>query len=119
MASPHKGGLETTLLRTAAVATAVGTIVFLFIGGDWRLGNLFLFPDLMVCAILLVGAFAPHRSMRVLLFAGFAVGVGVFSAANASYLVDGRFGIGAFIALLTCTVAGGWLLNSFLKAPAL
>ncbi|MGK6353868.1 hypothetical protein ACMGDH_01420 [Sphingomonas sp. DT-207] len=52
--------------------------------------------------------------MPAVLLTGFAMGVGVFSAATASYLIQGVFGIGATTALVTCVVAGGWLLRSFL-----
>jgi hypothetical protein len=106
----HRGTLEPLLLRGAALSVAAGTIGFLFIGGDWRLSNLFLFPDLLVSALLALGAFTAEQAMRPILLGGFAMGIGVFSAAAAGYVVDGRFGVGATSALVTCVVAGTWLL---------
>lgn len=109
--------MEVVLLRISAIATAAGTIAFLFIGGDWQASNLFLVPDLFLSGVLVIGALAPGRTMRAILLAGFAIGIGVFSTAVASYLVQGRFGIGATVALATCLIAGGWLLRGFLTTP--
>jgi hypothetical protein len=108
--------IESVSLRGAAMLTAIGTIVFLFIGGGWRWSHLFLVPDLLVCVTLVAGALATSRAARSILLAGFAIGVGVFSAATASYLVKGQVGIGAMVALGTCLLATGWLLGAAPKA---
>lgn len=98
-------------LRIAAIGTAVGTFAFLIIGSDWRLSNIFLVPDLVVCAILLGGAASSRPVMLPVLLLGFGVGVGVFMTASADYLVQGRFGIGAAIGLLTSALAAGLIVR--------
>lgn len=104
------------ILRLAAILTAVGTVAFLFIGGDWRWANLFLLPDLILSAALLLGAALPGRQAEAVLGAAFAFAAGVFSAATMSYVVDGRFGSGAASGLLTATVATLWVLRRRLAA---
>lgn len=98
-------------LRIAAVGTAVGTFAFLVIGDDLRLSNLFLAPDLVVCAVLLGGAASPRSLMLPVLLLGFGVGAGVFMTASADYLLQGRFGIGAAIGLLTSVIAAGFIVR--------
>ncbi|WP_133175331.1 hypothetical protein [Sphingomonas oleivorans] len=93
------------LLRIVAVGTAAGTVAFLFVGDNWRATNIFLVPDLIVCAVLIAGSLLPSPRMFPALLLAFGMGVGVFATATADYLVQGRFGIGAAIGLLTSLVA--------------
>lgn len=114
MTDPKRGEtVEAFILRISAAITAAGTLIFLFIGGDWRWSNMFLIPDLVVCAILLAGAVLSGPRLRLVLMIGFSCGAGVFSVATASYLAQGRFGVGATIALLTCCAATIYLARRF------
>ncbi|GAA1868288.1 hypothetical protein [Myceligenerans crystallogenes] len=78
--------------RVGALVLGVTTFAFLFVHDSWRPENLFLVPDLVLCALLLGAALAPARwAGRALLFA-FGIAAGVFLTSVASYAVDGRFG---------------------------
>lgn len=104
-------GRTTMLLRTAAAGTALGTFGFLFVGDNWRSTNIFLVPDLLVCAALIAAAVLPPARMVAVLLGTFGAGIGVFGTATANYLVQGRFGIGAFIGLVTSAVASAFLVR--------
>ncbi|MGK6355750.1 hypothetical protein ACMGDH_11070 [Sphingomonas sp. DT-207] len=114
----EKTGAEPLLLRLLAAGTALGTVIFLFIGDGWRLSNVFLFPDLCVSAALFMSVFLPRNRLYPALLSGFAMGIGVFATATASQLVEGRLGIGAGIALATSTLGAGILLHRALPVRA-
>jgi hypothetical protein len=97
--------LLTVLLRIAAVGTAAGTSAFLFVGDNWRATNIFLVSDLSVCALLIAASLLPPPRLFPMLLLAFGMGVGVFATATADHLVQGRFGIGAAMGLLTSLVA--------------
>src|SRR3546814_8585329 len=100
------------LLRGAACGAAFGTFAFLLIGDDWPLSHIFLVPDLVVCIALVAAALLPRsRALPVILMA-FGIGVGVFMTAPADYLVQGRFGIGAFTVLATSAIAGFFIIRA-------
>lgn len=107
--------MEPLLLRAAALGTATGTIAFLFLGDGWRLSNIFLIPDLIVTLVLAAAAFLPRAQLLPSLLGGFAMGAGVFATASADYLVEGRIGIGAGIALVTCLVSAGFVLRRLIR----
>lgn len=107
--------IEPLLLRAAALGTAAGTIAFLFIGDGWRLSNIFLIPDLIVSLVLAASALLPRARLLPPLLCGFAMGAGVFATASADYLVQGRIGVGAGIALLTCLVSAGFILRHLMQ----
>lgn len=107
------------IVRLAALLVAVGTVAFLFIGDDWRWANLFLVPDLLLSAALILGAVLPGRRAAPVLAVAFAFAAGVFGAATMSYAVEGRFGPGAASGLVTAVIATLWLLRRLLgeRAP--
>jgi uncharacterized membrane protein len=97
--------------RVAAGALSAGTFLFLFINDSWRAENLFLVPDLLLCAVLAVAALLPDgRAVPALVFA-FGMAAGVLAASVASYAVDGRLGaaslFGAVVAVVMAAVLGG------------
>jgi hypothetical protein len=89
----------TTLMigRIAAVLLSLGTFAFLFLTNSWRTDNLFLVPDLILCAALLVAAALPSRIAARALLAAYCFSGGVLVTAVASYAVDGGIGIGSLI----------------------
>jgi hypothetical protein len=81
-----------TIGRVAALTLSAATFAFLFIHDSWRPDNLFLVPDLILCATLPAAALTPSRwATRALLFA-FGLTAGVLMTSVSSYAVDGRFG---------------------------
>lgn len=86
-----------TIGRIAAVLLSLGTFGFLFPTDSWRADNLFLVPDLILCAILLIAAALPGRIAASALLAAYCFSAGVLVAAVASYAVDGRIGIGSLL----------------------
>ncbi|WP_165942472.1 hypothetical protein [Micromonospora sp. KC721] len=86
-----------TIGRIAAVLLSLGTFGFLFPTDSWRADNLFLVPDLILCAALLVAAALPGRIAVPALLAAYCFSGGVLVTAVASYTVDGRIGIGSLL----------------------
>ncbi|BCJ67619.1 hypothetical protein [Polymorphospora rubra] len=89
-----------SISRVAAVAVSTGTFVFLFVNGSWRRDNLFLVPDLVLCALLAVAAALPARTAVPAMVLAFGVSAGVLMTATSEYAVDGRFGVAAFVGAL-------------------
>ncbi len=92
------------IARIVAVAIAVGTFAFLFINNSWRADNLFLVPDLILCALLVLGAALPARHAHGALLFGFGYTAGVLSCSVASYAVAGQLGAASLLGAVTATV---------------
>lgn len=82
-----------TAARIIAAGLSVTTFVFLFLHDSWRSDNLFLVPDLALCAVLLVAAALPARFAVPALIGAFGLAGGVFATSVSSYAVDGEFGL--------------------------
>lgn len=82
-----------TVARIIAAGTSLVTLVFMFLHDSWRSDNVFLVPDLVLCALLLGGAVMPAAWAGTVLLAGFALAAGVFITSVSSYAVDGEAGI--------------------------
>lgn len=82
-----------TVARAIAAGTSLVTLVFMFLHDSWRADNVFLVPDLVLCAVLLAGAVLPAAWAGTVLLAGFALAAGVFVTSVSSYAVDGEVGI--------------------------
>lgn len=93
-----------TIGRIAAVALGGGTFVFLFLHDSWRADNLFLVPDLLLCAALLAAAALPARLAPPGLLAAFGFAAGVLATSVASYAVDGRLGLASLIGAVSAAV---------------
>lgn len=90
--------------RVAALVLSGATFAFLFLHDSWRADNLFLVPDLVLCAALLGAALTPARwAGRALLFA-FALSAGVLMTSVAAYVVDGRFGGASLLGAVAAVV---------------
>lgn len=83
--------------RLAAAVIAVVTIAFLFIHDSLRSDNIFLVPDLVVCALLLAAAGWRGRRAVAALAVSLAMASGVFLTSVSSYLVDGELGVPSLI----------------------
>jgi hypothetical protein len=96
--------------RLVAGVLAVVTVVFLFLHDSLRSDNIFLVPDLVVCALLLAAAAWPGRAAATALVVSLAMAAGVFLTSVSSYLVEGEFGlpslVGAVTAAVTATALG-------------
>ncbi|QFG22309.1 hypothetical protein [Actinomadura sp. WMMB 499] len=77
--------------RAFAVLISVTTFVFLFVHDSWRGDNLFLVPDLILCALLLIAAALPGRYAAPALGFALAMSAGVFTASVSSYAVRGNW----------------------------
>ncbi|WP_192810199.1 hypothetical protein [Actinomadura rudentiformis] len=104
--------------RGAAVLLSLGTFAFLFPTGSWRADNLFLVPDLILCAALLVAAALPDRMAAPALLAAYCFSAGVLVTAVASYAVDGRLGIGSLIGASGALIMTTLLLRTGQAEPA-
>jgi hypothetical protein len=82
-----------TVARIIAAGTSLVTLVFMFLHDSWQADNVFLVPDLVLCAVLLAGAVVPAAWAGTTLLAGFALAAGVFITSVSSYAVDGEIGI--------------------------
>ena len=92
--------------RVAAAVLSLSTFVFLFLNDSWRRDNLFLAPDLILCALLLVGAFLPERGATTVLPVGLAFTAGVLATSAFSYLVRGEVGVpSTFGAVISAVLA--------------
>ena len=99
------------IARIAAVLTSLGTFAFLFPTDSWRWDNIFLVPDLILCAALLIAAALPDRVAAPALLASFCFSAGVLVTAVAWYTVDGRIGVGSLIGSVTSVVMAAVLLR--------
>jgi hypothetical protein len=79
-------------VRVVAVALSVVTFAFFFVHDTFRTDNMFLVPDLVLCAALVVGALVPDRLAVPLLLATFGASAGIFLVSVASYAVRGAVG---------------------------
>ncbi|GAB4083544.1 hypothetical protein GCM10028784_01740 [Myceligenerans cantabricum] len=76
--------------RVAALTLSGGTFAFLFINDSWHPDNLFLVPDLVLCAVLAAAALLPSRRARPALLFAFGLTAGVLMTSVSSSAVDGR-----------------------------
>ncbi|GAB3168729.1 hypothetical protein GCM10027059_32090 [Myceligenerans halotolerans] len=98
--------------RVAALVLSGATFAFLFIHDSWRPDNLFLVPDLILCATLLAAALTPSRwAGRALLFA-FGLTAGVLMTSVASYAVDGRLGAASLLGAVAAVVLAALVARS-------
>jgi hypothetical protein len=99
------------IARVVALAVAVPTFGTLLLGGGFRTSNLFLVPDLLLCALLATGAVLPARSARPVLVLGFGFASGVITTAVFSYAARGALdeGIPTLVAAGGCLVMAAWL----------
>jgi hypothetical protein len=96
--------LVVTLGRVAALALSAGTFAFLFINDSWRSDNLFLVPDLILCAALVVAAAMPARWAGTTLLFAFGLTAGVLITSVSSYAIDGRLGFASLLGAATSVV---------------
>ncbi|MEV4277222.1 hypothetical protein [Actinoplanes xinjiangensis] len=90
--------------RVTAAVLSLTTFVFLFLHDSWRADNLFLVPDLILCAVLLAGALLPARSALVVLPVGLAYTTGVLTASAFSYVARGEVGVPSMVGAITSAV---------------
>lgn len=97
--------------RFVAVAVAVPTLAVLFLDEGFRADNLFLVPDLALCAMLVVGAVLPRRYAIAVLPLGFGFGAGVITTAVFSYVSRGAplEGIRTMVVAAVCLVMAALL----------
>jgi hypothetical protein len=87
--------------RAAAVALSVGTFAFLFLNGSWQAGNVFLVPDLVLCALLVIAAVLPARVAVPALTFSFALAAGVLMTAVTADAIAGRLNFAGAFGVLT------------------
>jgi hypothetical protein len=105
------------VIRIAAVLLSVGTFVFLFPAGSWRTDNIFLIPDLALCAALLIAAALPARLAVPGILAAASFAAGVLVTAVVSSTVDGRIGVGSLIGAAGSLVIAVLLLRHMAAKP--
>ncbi|MEV4755590.1 hypothetical protein AB0J86_10835 [Micromonospora sp. NPDC049559] len=104
--------------RIAAVLISLGTFGFLFVQDAWRADNLFLVPDLILCAALVAAAALPGRHAVPALVAAYSFTAGVFVTATASYAVDGRLGVITLVSAIGSVVLVAALVRDRAAGPA-
>jgi hypothetical protein len=117
----HVYAVDMTMLtigRIAAVLLSLGTFAFLFLTNSWEADNLFLVPDLILCAALLVAAALPGRIAAPALLAAYCFSAGVLVTATASYAVDGRIGFGSLAGSAIALTMASVLLGPRSAKPA-
>ncbi|MEV6306146.1 hypothetical protein AB0M02_42510 [Actinoplanes sp. NPDC051861] len=88
--------------RAAAAVLSLSTFVFLFLHDSWRGDNLFLVPDLILCAVLLAGAVMPNPAAATgTLIIGFGYAAGVLTTSVLSYAVRGELGLPSLVGAVT------------------
>jgi hypothetical protein len=101
--------------RAFAVLISVSTFAFLFINDSWRSDNLFLVPDLILCALLLVAAALPGPYAAPALGFVLAMCTGVFTASVSSYAVRGELGAASLLGVVACAVVTALLQRHLLN----
>jgi hypothetical protein len=102
-------GTVLTVGRVAAVALSLGTFGFLFVSDAWRADNVFLVPDLVLCALLVVAASLRGRLAVPALILALGLAAGVLMTSVSSYAVDGRVGFASLAGALSALVVAGVL----------
>ncbi|MCI2420125.1 hypothetical protein MOQ72_22025 [Saccharopolyspora sp. K220] len=95
--------------RAVAFVLSLATFGFLFVHGSWRADNLFLIPDLIICALLVVAAVLPVATASPALVFAFGMSAGVFTTATAAYAVRGEVGIATLVGAAASALMA-WLL---------
>lgn len=107
-----------TIARVIALLLSGTTFVFLFLHGSFRADNLFLWPDLALCAALLVAAVLPTRSAGPALLLAFGISTGVLMASVGSYAVRGEIGVASLIGLIIGAAFAALLLHHLIRPAA-
>jgi hypothetical protein len=107
-----------TLGRVVAVGISVSTFVFLFLHDSWRSDNLFLVPDLVLTAALLVAALLPDRIAVRAMTITLGFSAGVFATSVASYAVRDEFGAASLLGTAGCIVMAVLLTRRTTLDPA-
>lgn len=95
--------------RVVAGVLSLSTFVFLFVHGSWRSDNLFLVPDLILCAGLALAAAVPERAARRWLMIALGFTAGVLATSVASYAVRGELGLPSAVGVLVALGMAGAL----------
>ncbi|RFS81039.1 hypothetical protein D0T12_34120 [Actinomadura spongiicola] len=95
--------------RVFAVVISVSTFVFLFLHDSWRDDNLFLVPDLILCALLLGAATLPVPYAAPALGFTLAMSTGVFTVSVSSYAVRGELGTASLLGTAACATVAALL----------
>ncbi|WP_017588829.1 hypothetical protein [Nocardiopsis ganjiahuensis] len=90
------------LARVVAAVIGVATFVYLFLHDSWHAENLFLVPDLVLCAALVAAALMPVRYARAALLFAFGLSAGVLMTSVSSYAVRGELGAVSLLGAITC-----------------
>lgn len=85
--------------RIIAIGLSVSTFVFLFLHDSFRSDNLFLVPDLVLCAALVVAAALPAPYAAPALIGAFGLAGGVLAVSVSSYAVAGELGVASLLGL--------------------
>lgn len=93
-----------TWVRVVAVALGLITFVFFFIHDTFRLDNIFLIPDVLLCLALVIGGISPQRVAAPVLLASFGGAAGIFGVSVASYAVRGELGAASIIGVVISLV---------------
>lgn len=101
--------------RAFAVLISVTTFVFLFVHDSWRGDNLFLVPDLILCALLPTAAALPAPYTAPAMSFMLAMCTGVFVTSASSYAVRGELGAASLLGVVGCAVMAALLQRHLLK----
>jgi hypothetical protein len=93
------------LARITAILIGVGTFAFLFISNSWSPDNLFLVPDLIITAALVIAALLPARIARPALLFAFGLAAGVLMTATSWYAIRGQLGLASLIGAVASAAA--------------
>lgn len=104
--------------RFVAVVVGVATFVFLFIRDHWDAGNLFLVPDLILSAGLVMAAVVPRPWARPALLLGHGFATGVLTTSVSSYAVRGELGAASLAGAVACAIVGVLVFRGERAAPS-
>ncbi|GAA3386602.1 hypothetical protein [Cryptosporangium minutisporangium] len=103
--------------RLLALFLSATTFAFLFLHDSWRTDNLFLVPDLLLCAALVAAAAVPAERGLPYLLAAFGYTSGVLTTAAFEYVAQGQLGVPSLLGALGA-VAVTVLLARAVATPA-
>jgi len=98
--------------RATAVVLSAATSTFIFVSDSWTSDNLFLVPDLILCALLLFAALLPATWAAPMLVFAFGTSAGVLGTAVSSYAVQGRLGVASLIGTVVAVAMAVLLIRS-------
>jgi hypothetical protein len=101
-----------TVARVGATLVSLGTFAFLFVSDGWQSDNLFLVPDLILCAGLVVATLLRGPTAVPALILTLGLAAGVLATSVSSSAVDGELSVPSLMAAVSAAALALLLIHN-------